>query len=696
MHGTGGMCRCPAHDDSTPSLSVTEHNGRVLVHCQAGCSQADVVDALATRGLDLRQARTRRAGTIDDYRHPTLGRPSSVWPYRDADGRLVGYAARFETNGGKAFRPLVRDNERWRVHGLPKPYPLFRLPDVITQPDAPVLIVEGEKAADAGAQRFPDNVVITSMHGAQSPRKTDWSPLQKRAVTIWPDADDAGASYADTVARLARDAGAASVRIVALPDDLPAGWDLADEPPDGIDLDALVLDAPEHGIESVDDDDDAEFERAVTRLASLPSHSYDRCRMTEAVRLGVRTVTLDEAVKAARASSAHGANQHGRALGWPEPEPWPEPVDGAALLTTIANLIKMYVSLPAALADTVALWIVMTWLHAELDISTFLNVTSATKRCGKTLLMDVIGVLVHRPMPTNNVTAAALFRIIEHRAPTLLLDEADRTFAKKDIPDLIATLNGSQRRESAYVLRCVGDDHAPRQFGTWCPKALVGIGDLPDTVMDRSVIIRLERRPPGEDLPHWRDRDRETVTDLQRRISRWVNDHTDPILRARNAVTFPTSLHDRARDGWEALLAIGQVAGGEWAGTTGRAHRACEHVAADVDDDTGAGEMLLVDLRVVFRDAGDPEALPTRQILDALYAMGDRPWNEWRRDKPLSERGLARLLKGFKITSGTIRADGIATAGGTAKGYKRDSLTRAWNAYLSQEGGFYPSHPSQQ
>ena len=189
-----------------------------------------------------------------------------MWPYRDADGRLVGYAARFETNGGKAFRPLVRDNERWRVHGLPKPYPLFRLPDLITQPDAPVLIVEGEKAADAGAQRFPDNVVITSIHCAQSPRKTDWSPLQKRAVTIWPDADDAGASYADTVARLARDAGAASVRIVALPDDLPAGWDLADEPPDGIDLDALVVDAPEHGIESVDDDDDAEFERAVTHL----------------------------------------------------------------------------------------------------------------------------------------------------------------------------------------------------------------------------------------------------------------------------------------------------------------------------------------------------------------------------------------------------------------------------------------------
>ena len=227
--------------------------------------------------------------------------------------------------------------------------------------------------------------------------------------------------------------------------------------------------------------------------------------------------------------------------------------------------------------------------------------------------MDVIGALVHRPMPTNNVTAAALFRTIEQRTPTLLLDEADRTFAKKDIPDLIATLNGSQRRESAYVLRCVGDEHEPRQFGTWCPKALVGIGDLPNTVMDRSVVIRLERRHPGDELPHWRDRDRAAVTRLQRRLAQWVDDHA-AILKARNVITFPAGLHDRARDSWEALLAVGQVAGGEWTSTTGRAHRACEHVTADLDDDTGAGEMLLVDLRVVFQDAGDPEALPTKQI----------------------------------------------------------------------------------
>ena len=434
-------------------------------------------------------------------------------------------------------------------------------------------------------------------------------------------------------------------------------------------------------------DDDGAFEQAIAHLAALTAQAYDRCRTLEAARLGVRTVTLDHAVKAARPSNTNGTAQQGHALAWPEPEPWPEPVDGATLLTEIADFIRTYVVSPAPVADTIALWVLMTWLHDQLDLSPFLNITSVTKRCGKSLLLDVIGVFVYRPLPTNNVTAAAVFRVIEQRAPTLLLDEADRTFAKQDIPDLLAILNGSQRRESAYVLRCVGDDHEPRQFGTWCPKALGGIGDLPDTVTDRSIVVRLERRPPGDELPHWRDRDRAMVTDLQRRIARWVGDHADAILQARNSVTFPAGLHERSRDGWEALLAIGEVAGRDWAGTTGRARRACEHVTAETDEDTGAVELLLADLRAVFRDAGDPEALPTKQILDALYAMGDRPWTEWRRGKPLSERGLARLLRGFKIASGTIRAAGIATAGGTAKGYKRASLIRAWNAYLCQEGG---------
>ena len=246
-------------------------------------------------------------------------------------------------------------------------------------------------------------------------------------------------------------------------------------------------------------------------------------------------------------------------------------------------------------------------------------------------------------------------------------------------------INGSQRRASAYVLRCVGDDHEPRRFGTWCPKVLAGIGDLPDTVRDRALVIRLERRPFDVAISRWRDRDRVQIARLQRQIVRWTSDHVTAILAARNEVVFSAVLHDRARDAWEALLAMGHTAGDDWAGPDGRAQRACQHVAGDADDDLGACEQLLGDLRAVFRAAGDPETLSTNHLLGALQALEERPWSEWRRGKPISARGLAHLLRPFKVQPETIRF-----TAGLAKGYRRGALQPAWTRYLPQDRGALP------
>ena len=684
---SGGMVRCPAHDDTSPSLHVTDGDGRVLVHCHAGCAQDAVLDALRKRELDIRRSLGNGAVSIEAYRHPELGSPSRTWPYYDATGRLVGYAARFETPTRKTFRPLVQDaTGRWhtasQTRGFPRPYPLFNLPALLARPMAPVLICEGEQAAEAASQQFPDWVAVTSLHGAKAPQKSDWSSVATRDVTIWPDADEAGARFAATVAQLVHEAGAASVRIVPVPNEMPAGWDLADPLPKGMDLAALLASARKPETEEGEDRD--ELAHVVSRLAALPPHEYDRCRKKEAHDLGVRTLTLDRAVKEARLG-AQGSAQPGRAHDWPEVEPWVAAVPGAVLLTEITTLIRTYVAVPLPIADAIALWVVMTWLHDRLEISTFLNITSATKRCGKSLLLDVISDLVCRSMPTSNVTSAALFRIIEQSAPTLLLDEVDQTFAQKDIADLRAVINGSQRRELAYVLRCVGDDNEPRRFGTWCPKVLAGIGDLPDTVRDRALIIRLERRPADVAISRWRDRDRVQIARLQQQIVRWTSDHGAAILAARNEVAFPAVLHDRARDAWEALLAIGDIAGDDWAGPDGRAQRACRHVAGDADDDLGAREQLLGDLRAVFRAAGDPETLSTEHLLGALQALEERPWSEWRHGKPISARGLADLLRPFKVKPETIRF-----SAGLAKGYRRGALQPAWTRYLPQDSGALP------
>ena len=265
----------------------------------------------------------------------------------------------------------------------------------------------------------------------------------------------------------------------------------------------------------------------------------------------------------------------------------------------------------------------MTWLHDRLDLSPFLHLTSATRRCGKSALLEVIGTLVHRPLMTSHATVAAIFRLIERDAPTLLLDEIDHRFRATDATVLIGIINSSQRRESAYIDRCTSD-HEVISFKTWCPKAFAGIGQLPDTVMDRSIVLRLERQAPGT-ASRWRDHDGDLVIALQRRILRWVTDNVDAILAARSAITFPDVLHDRARDAWEILLAVGHVAGGGWAGS-GRAWAACVYVDADAENEGGPEEQLLADLRAVFHSKGDAGAGdtvdPRRAASDGLPAVG--------------------------------------------------------------------------
>ena len=131
---------------------------------------------------------------------------------------------------------------------------------------------------------------------------------------------------------------------------------------------------------------------------------------------------------------------------------------------------------------------------------------------------------------------------------------------------------------------------------------------------------------------------------------------------------------------------------GQWAGDTGRAWRACEYVNVDAgDQETAAAETLLVDLYQVFNDVGDPDAMGTSSILEALHAMQHRPWSEWRRGKPLSPRGLADLLRPFKVRPATVRLPG----GSTPKGYRREALQALWDTYLPREGAVVSATPPQ-
>lgn len=185
--------------------------------------------------------RLAKAGSFVGSRNVPPGfQAAGSWRYFDENGRLLCIVARYGNGrGAKEFRPFAvfrnaAGEENWHCRALPAPRPLYGLDRLAARPDAPILVCEGEKAADAAGKRFPVYVCITSSGGARAASKANWSPLAGRHVVVWPDADRPGAEYAADVSRLIAEVGAASVRIVKLPIDLPIGWDLADELPDGV------------------------------------------------------------------------------------------------------------------------------------------------------------------------------------------------------------------------------------------------------------------------------------------------------------------------------------------------------------------------------------------------------------------------------------------------------------------------------
>ena len=641
------------------------------------------------------------------------GDPANVWIYRTAVGGRAFLVARWDkSNDGKEIRPLTWNGCRWQSRAMPNPRPLYKLPELVSESDQPVLIVEGEKCADAAATVFPDHVTTTWAGGSGMWHETDWSLLAGREVLLVADADEPGRKAVNDIANILAELNC-TVRVALPPDaegiDGRTGRDIVDV------LAESDADTARHWVESLAVDASSENNGAtgapkdwqdalLERSATDPGAPFESKMVRELADLqrqqpagwerlrarfretSVRVGELDKVISQEERNASCDSLQ-GRPVEWNDPEPWSHAVDGCALLSEIAKTIRAHVSMTTGLADAVALWIVHTYVHHRLEISTFLSVTSATKRCGKSTLMEIAGELVWRYLPVSgSITTAALFRIIERDCPTLMLDEMDSQL--RNAPELRGVINGSQRRTQARVLRTVGDDHEPCQFVTFCPKAFAGIGDLPDTVLDRSLVIKLRRRGIGSDeLARWRDRDRTAIAAIKPKLVRWMEDNGDRILAHRDQVAFPPGLDDRARDAWEALFAIADIAGGDW---PERARRACQAVRANTEDETGAREQLLADLWQVFRDAGDPPAMPTGKhgescgnaIIPALCAMEHRPWSEWG-GKPLTPRGLATLLKPFEIRPGTIRlADGS-----TPKGYKREALESLWRQYLPAEKG---------
>jgi hypothetical protein len=419
--------------------------------------------------------------------------------------------------------------------------------------------------------------------------------------------------------------------------------------------------------------EDLDVDAEIKRLAALTPVQYERERKAAAEKLGLRAAVLDKLVQAERPEDE---SKQGRAISFPEPEPWPEPVDGAALSDSIAEAIRRYVVLSDHSRDATALWILHSYLIDCFLVSPRLAVCSPTKQCGKTTLLDVLGRLVLKPLPTANVTASAIFRVVEAYRPALLVDEAD-TFLSGD--DELRGIINSGHRHGGSVLRAVGDDYEPRAFSTYSPCAIALIGKLPDTLHDRSVVVDLKRRLPSESISPFRT-DRVGQLDvLARQAARWCRDHADEVANADPSM--PAGIYNREADNWHPLLAIAEAAGGHWPKRARDALKAA-HTA---EDDESRLAMLLADIKAAFAERRNTDRLASVSLVAMLVEIEGRPWAEYRRGKPMTQNQLARALKPLGIAP-----EGIRQGDKTPRGYRLHQFSEAFERYLPSEEAFKP------
>jgi Protein of unknown function (DUF3631) len=361
---------------------------------------------------------------------------------------------------------------------------------------------------------------------------------------------------------------------------------------------------------------------------------------------------------------------------------------GAELLADVEGFVGRCVYFASsAQAITAALFAAHAWAFEAAEVTPYLHVSSAEKRSGKTLLLDLLRLLCRTPLMAADTTAPALFRSIGNPPPTVLFDEVQELFGRSADDgqrELRAVLHAGYRL-GGNVRRCVGEGGAlaVADFPVFCPKVLAGTGKLPDMLADRSVPIQLKRKPRNAAVERFRRRDAEAAAEpLRRRLAGWAETAQSTLTAARPEL--PDELNDRQQDIWEPLLAIADAAGGDWP-KWARAAAVELHGAADPDDSVGV--LLLRHIRATFKLHGALDRITTAALLGLLVERDDGPWGEWWGADVDADRlkgpavRLAKLLKPYGIAPKRLRFGADSD-----RGYERAAFAEPWALYCPEDG----------
>jgi hypothetical protein len=538
----------------------------------------------------------------------------AIYPYEDEDGDLLSQQVRYFPKAFRFRRPAENGGWHWNLEGVRKV--LYRLPEVIAADE--VVVTEGEKDAER-LRKW--GLTATCNPGGAGKWRDEYSKFLKgKRVVVLQDRDEPGQKHALAVVQLVAPY-ATEVRLVPPFNDAKDASEWAEKGGTREQLKELVNNTKPFELHEP--------------IASTP---------------------LDDSTFA--------------------PDDWrATPLRGGWTVRLPEGFFLDFLVLPAGIPLVASLWTIGTHLFEIFDCFPYLTVTSPTKRCGKTRFAEILELLCARPLMSINVSEAALFRSIENEKPTVIIDEAEalRNKDSERAQYLLPILNAGFG-QGKYVLRCVGKGFDVKKFAVYCPKAVLAIGNLPTTLMDRSVVISMRRHLNTEHVARFRRRQAsQQAAGIVHTIAAWADKNKEQVAKAYLSQNLDF-LTDREADLWEPLFAIASVAVPERLDELKQiaTRLASEKAKSDVDE--SAGVKLLADLRDIFAN-NRKLGFPTEQLIFKLKALPESRWEE------LTPIKLARLLRPYGISPRQLW-----TGETSVRGYDVDAFETVIDRYVPAGG----------
>jgi len=334
------------------------------------------------------------------------------------------------------------------------------------------------------------------------------------------------------------------------------------------------------------------------------------------------------------------------------------------ILDRIHDHITRYVAFSAPeQADVLSLFVLHTHAFQYARTTPYLYVTSAEKQSGKTRTLEVLEGICRQAVRADNLTAAVMFRMIEHMAPTLMVDEVDTIFSGAKNEELRGVLN-SGYKAGGFIYRAIGNPNDENgglvKFGTFAPKIIAGIdnGQVPDTVLDRAIRIQLRRKAAGQTVEEFYAEDVEVeVEDLRTDIEAWIGAHSDTLADRTNRPARIDGIGDRANEISRPLLTLADLNKG-W---HTRARNAIRTLLGDDELKLSPQARCLLAMRN-WMDANGSDHIPSSVAMEITGERGKR----------LGTYMNAYGIKPAGLTRGTNRF----------KGYRLTDLQDAFDRYL--------------